>query len=439
MGKAERTVGPPPPGGVIAPWARSILERLRAQGSVADDSGLTLRLARTYGFCQGVERAVERALAAAAELESWSGEGPRPRLFLTGEIIHNPSTNERLRRAGVTVLSAGEGPERLGGIRATDWVIVPAFGNTLAEAAELDRIGCRIIDTTCGWVRRTWRTIERFAAEGRTTIIHGKVEHEETRATASRARGPYVIVRNRHEAELLAAAIRREARPSGAGGPAEADRPAHGDPAWPAWFAHAFAGKCSPGFDPQRDLERLGLVNQTTMLSHETQAIGAILGDAVRARGEASGIARGPAPGVDRIARERAPRAELVADAPPFCTEDTFCPATQERQDAVRRLLAEEGLDALVVVGGFRSSNTAHLAALGAERAHTYHVEDAGCLLDGDAIRHLPRGSAEPSVTHGWRPAAPCTIAVTAGASTPDAEIDRVLVRLLTLYHEARP
>ncbi len=426
MGMAERTASPPPPGGVIPAWARPLLERLRAQGIATDDSGLTLRLARTYGFCQGVERAVTRALAAAEELGSWSGEGERPRLFLTGEIIHNPPTNEQLRRAGVTILPAGEGPERLRGIRPTDWVIVPAFGNTLAEAAELDRIGCRIIDTTCGWVRRTWRTVERFAAEGRTTVIHGKVEHEETRATAARTRGPYVIVRNRAEAELLAVAIRREARPAGAGGETEGQASS----AWPDWFAGAFVGKCSSGFDPERDLETLGLVNQTTMLSHETQAIGAILSGAVRARGGSDRFARG---GPDGIAREP------LDGERSFCTEDTFCPATQERQDAVRALLAEGRADLLVVVGGFRSSNTAHLAALGAERTRTYHVEDAGCLLDGDAIRHLPPGSSEPRLTRGWRPPAPCTIAVTAGASTPDLEIGRVLVRLLALYREARP
>jgi 4-hydroxy-3-methylbut-2-en-1-yl diphosphate reductase len=395
------TDGPAAP--AAAPeWAVPLLARLRAEGAATDDSGLSLRLARTFGFCQGVEGAVTLALAAAAELAAWAGEGQRPRLFLAGEIIHNPSTNERLARAGVTVLPHREEPDRLRRIRPNDWVIVPAFGNTVTDEAELARIGCRTIDTTCGWVRRTWRTVERFAAEGRTTVIHGKVEHEETRATASRARGPYVIVRNRHEAELLAAAIRREARE-------DLNTP------WPAWFAPAFAGKCSPGFDPERDLQRLGLVNQTTMLSNETQAIAAILGDAVSTRGEVQ----------DQAGR--------------FCTEDTFCPATQKRQDAVRALLAGRDLDALLVVGGFRSSNTAHLAALGNECGRSYHIEDAGCLIDGDRIRHLPASATEPRVSSGWRPAAPCTIAVTAGASTPEAETDRVLVRLLTLYREARP
>ena len=426
MSTAEGTLGPTPGERAWTPatpsWAQPALERLRASGHAADDSGLTLRLARTYGFCQGVDRAVSRALAAAVELAAWPDEAVRPRLFLTGEIIHNPSTNERLRRAGVTVLPAGGGVERLRGIRAADWVIVPAFGSTRADAAELERIGCRTIDTTCGWVRRTWRTVERFAAEGRTTVIHGRVEHEETRATASRACGPCVIVRNRREAELLACAVRHQDLPPNGEVPAAADGADRGGAVWPAWFAAAFAGKCSPGFDPARDLERLGLVNQTTMLSSETQVIAAILAGAVHAR---AGTGPGPAAG--------------VAPGPPgevFCTEDTFCPATQERQDAVRGLLAEGGLDALVVVGGFRSSNTAHLAALGTEHARTYHVEDADCLLNGEDIRHLPPGSAEPRVTHGWRPPAPCTIAVTAGASTPDAEIDRVLVRLLALYRE---
>ncbi len=410
MSTAEDQIGPRAAArsGAWAPplWAGPLLERLRGEGRVTDRSGLTLRLARTFGFCQGVERAVARALAAAEELAGWSGDGEHPRLFLAGEIIHNPSTNERLSRAGVTVLPHQPGPDRLGQIRASDWVIVPAFGITAADAAELAEIGCRIIDTTCGWVRRTWRTVERFAAEGRTTVIHGKVEHEETRATASRAGGPYVIVRNRREAELLAAAIRREPRPAGA--------------PWPAWFAQAFAGACSPGFDPERDLERLGLVNQTTMLSSETQAIAAILTDAVHQR---AGGALGQA----------------AAHGGRFCTEDTFCPATQERQDAVCALSSAGDLAALLVVGGFRSSNTAHLAALGAAGGRSFHIEDADCLIDGDRIRHLPGGETEPRLLFGWRPAAPCTIGVTAGASTPDAEIDRVLIRLLTLYREARP
>jgi len=418
MNKATGMTGSRPGGhlgGHAEPaWARALLERLRAEGTVTDRSGLTLRLARKFGFCQGVERAVERALAAAAELAGWSGEGERPRLFLTGEIIHNPSTNERLSRAGVTVLPYQPGSDRLRQIRASDWVIVPAFGNTTEDAAELARIGCRIIDTTCGWVRRTWRTVERFAAEGLTTVIHGKVEHEETRATASRARGPYVIVRNRREAELLAAAIRREPLPEGA----QASSPA--STSWPAWFAQAFAGACSAGFDPERHLARLGLVNQTTMLSSETQAVAAILAEAVRLRAEGA-----------------LARAENHANR--FCSEDTFCPATQERQDAVRALLAGGDLAALLVVGGFRSSNTAHLAALGAAGGRSYHIEDADCLLDADRIRHLPAGASEPRVSTGWRPAAPGMIGVTAGASTPDAEIDRVLIRLLTLYREAQP
>ncbi len=387
---------------------RPALAELRARGRLTDPCGLTIRLAQTFGFCQGVQSAVARALRAAEELEHWQGPAPRPRIFLTGEIIHNPSTNERMRRAGIRILPTNGAADRLSVIRASDWVIVPAFGNPIEEARALERIGCRIIDTTCGWVRRTWRTVERFGREGLTTVIHGKVEHEETRATASRTTGPYVIVRNRREAEQLAAAVRREA-PDGA---ATTFREA---------FAAAFAGTCSPGFDPERDLDRLGLVNQTTMLSSETEAIGDILAAAVRVRRGEMSVMAGATPPDLRL-----------------CTEDTFCPATQERQDAVRRLLAEGDLDAMLVVGGFRSSNTAHLAALAAGQTRVFHIEDAECLIDGRRIRRLAPGSSEPEVVTDWLPPAPGTIGVTAGASTPDPETDRVCARLLALCREVK-
>ncbi len=379
--------------------ARSaVITRLRREGSIREPAGLEIRLARDLGFCQGVERAVTQALHAAHDLTSHTGPD-EPRLYMMGEIIHNPSTNQRLIDAGVEILPPPDDPDRLAGIRPIDWVIVPAFGSTASDEEALRSIGCRLIDTTCGWVRRVWKAVSDYARDGLTTVIHGKVEHEETRATASRIAGPYVIVRNREEAGLLADAVGRrsldEPRAERLGAPA----------VWPDWFARVFVGRCSPGFDPERDLESLGLVNQTTMLSSETEAVAAILEEAIVRR-----------------------------SGGPFRTLDTFCPATQKRQDAVRHLLEEGSLDLMIVVGGFRSSNTAHLAALGARRVASYHIEDASCLMSTRELRHLPPGASEPVVIRDWMPTPPCTVGLTAGASTPEAEIDRTILRLQALF-----
>lgn len=363
-------------------------DQLHAGAEYQDNSGLRIRLANAFGYCQGVEAAVRQAMRAAAERAELP-ENERPRLLITGEIIHNPSTNARLREAGVECIPPSTTRDRFAGICANDWVIIPAFGILAEEEAVLRAIGCRLIDTTCGWVRRIWQAVGAFSQEGYTVVIHGKLEHEETRATASRVAGPYIIVRNREEADDLALML--------------------GGTAAPAAWNETCAARCSGGFDPERDLERLGLVNQTTMLSSETAEIAAILGRAMASRGAA---------------------------AASFRSLDTFCPATQRRQDAVRDLLAAGELDAMIVVGGFRSSNTAHLARLGVGRAATYHVEDATCLLGVAEIRHLPIGVPVPVIARNWMIPPPCVIGLTSGASTPDYETNRTLARLLQLYRE---
>jgi 4-hydroxy-3-methylbut-2-enyl diphosphate reductase len=372
----------------------------RAHGGRVKIDGLGIRLAGAFGFCQGVERAVELALQAAARSDRASSCGPAPpsRLFVTGEIIHNPAINEQLRRAGVVFLSPAGTPERFAGIRASDRVIIPAFGITRGEEDELRQIGCAVIDTTCGWVRRVWRAAREFAGAGLTIVIHGRLQHEETRATASRVDGPWIVVRDRGEAERLARAVSGHTDSDGGLGPGLADA-----------FREEFGGSASPGFDPTRDLDRLGVVNQTTMLSSETKEIAAILRATLEQRW---GGPQGP----DR-----------------FRTLDTFCPATQERQDAVRQLLARGDLDLLIVVGGFHSSNTAHLARLGAGRVPSFHVEDASCLIDRERIRHLPPEATDPALHRAWLPAGPCTIGVSAGASTPDLETGLLLQRLIEL------
>jgi 4-hydroxy-3-methylbut-2-enyl diphosphate reductase len=366
-----------------------LLAQVRAAGGSHAVPGMRIALAEAFGFCQGVGQAVARALAAA-RLGQPDKEGAR-RLWMTGEIIHNPSINEALRHAGIALLPPPGTPGRLAAIRPEDRVIVPAFGIEIEEEEELRRIGCQVVDTTCGWVRRVWKTAHEFSSAGLTIVIHGRREHEETRATASRVPGPWIIVRDRAGAERLAAWVRRP----------------------PGGFPPEAADMASSGFDPARDLTRLGIVNQTTMLSAETQEIAQILRYAVTDH-------LGAPPGIEN-----------------FRVLDTFCPATQERQNAVRDLLARERPDLLLVVGGFRSSNTAHLARIGQMHVPTFHVEDAGCLLSRERLRHLPQGAREPVESGDWLPPAPRTIAVTAGASTPDSETGRILARLLDLHHRA--
>ncbi len=389
-----------PERGLLTQKAEAIAE-LRREGVYRGVDGLEIHLARAFGFCQGVERAVELALRSADERAAQAAD---IQIYLTGEIIHNPSTNQKLEERGVRILPPEDGLERLQVIQPEDWVIVPAFGILQEELDLLGAIGCRIIDTSCGWVRRVWQAVERFSEKGLTLVIHGKIEHEETRATISRAKVPYVVVRNRTLAELLGYAIAQEDLP-------QAVALSHDvSTTWPGWFKQLFKGLTSPGFEPAADLNRLGLVNQTTMLSRETEAIAQILASAAHRR------------------RDRPPTKDEMQ------TLDTFCPATQERQDAVRLLLQEAKPDVMLVVGGFRSSNTAHLAVLGAEVVPTYHIEDSACLLEGNRIRHRPPGAADPMITNGWRPALPCAIGITAGASTPDSETDRTVARLLTSY-----
>jgi len=372
--------------------ALRLLEEAHAAGGEILRPGLRIRLAHTYGFCQGVKRAVDLALAAAGPAGGHE-ERRGSRLFVTGEIIHNPSINAALREAGIRPLPAEGGKDRFAEVRAGDRVIIPAFGIPIAEEHTLAAIGCQLIDTTCGWVRRVWQAAEEFSRAGLTLVIHGRAEHEETRATASRIPGPWIVVRDRDEAAAVARVIREP------GPAAQATLPS----------------SRSPGFDPSRHLERIGLVNQTTMLDRETQAIGHLLTAAIEAR------IGGPA-GPDR-----------------FRALDTFCTATQRRQDAVRSLLAEEALQCLIVVGGFRSSNTAHLASLGSEGLPTYHVEDAACLESATTIRHLPAGAPEPVRTAGWLPDPPRVIGITSGASTPDGETARTLARLIELHEGGGP
>jgi 4-hydroxy-3-methylbut-2-enyl diphosphate reductase len=373
-------------GELAAAYHSSLVDAVREAGYVRRSGRLTIHLAREFGFCYGVDRAVDYAYQTRKKF-------PDKRVFLTGEIIHNPHVNDQLRARGIRILTdAGEDATSLGG---DDVVILPAFGVTVAEMARLDARGCTLVDTTCGSVLNVWKNVRRYAEDGFTSIIHGKVHHEETQATASQAtRTPgaqYLVVRDEEEAELVCAFIR--------------------EPRDPEAFARRFADAASPDFDPARHLERIGCANQTTMLMSESLAIGEMLRCAMRDRyGDAA-----------------------LADR--FRAFDTICSATQERQDAVETLLRTEPLNLAVVVGGYNSSNTCNLARICAGYVPTFHVADPGCLESPTAIRHRPIGApsteAVPEqVTGNWLPAGPVSIGLTAGASTPNSIVGEVIERL---------
>jgi 4-hydroxy-3-methylbut-2-enyl diphosphate reductase len=363
-------------------YRSELIEQTKTAGFTYDAPGLTVHLAREFGFCYGVDRAVDYAYQARRRF-------PDRGVYLTGEIIHNPQVNDRLRSLGVRFLTdPGESVAALG---PNDVVILPAFGIPIGLLLEIQARGCTLVDTTCGSVLNVWKTVKRYAQDGFTAIIHGKVHHEETRATASHALqhpgGRYLVVRDREEAALVDDYIRQG-----------------GDP---APLLARFEGAVSDGFDPTRDLERIGLANQTTMLMSESLAIGDMLRAAMQDRyGKAS-----------------------LEDH--FRAFETICSATEDRQDAVVALLDERALDLMVVIGGYNSSNTANLARICAARLPTYHIADPACLVSAQEIRHCPVGTHAEIAERNWLPPKrPVVIGLTAGASTPDVIVGAVIGRL---------
>jgi 4-hydroxy-3-methylbut-2-enyl diphosphate reductase len=361
-----------------------LVEHLKAHDHTLEIGGLTVRLAREFGFCYGVDRAVEYAYETRKKF-------PERRLFLVGEIIHNPHVNARLRELGVTILGYDpDGAFDFSMIRPEDVVLIPAFGVTVRDFERLRAIGCVRVDTTCGSVLNVWKRVERYAQEGFTSVVHGKHYHEETKATASQAGrfgdGKYLIVRDMAEALVLCHWIE------------------HGDNR--AEVESTFAGRVSAAFDFSRDLERIGVANQTTMLAGESLAIAARIGEALARRY-----------GADALDRR-------------FRSFDTICSATQDRQDAVLALI-EERLDAMLVVGGYNSSNTANLARICAERVRTYHIADAECIRpETGVIRHKPVDASDEVEQAGWLDGV-TRLGITAGASTPNNKIGEAIERVL--------
>ena len=391
----------------------SVVKRARRRGdarkrdlspSVLDFGPVRFKIARHFGFCYGVENAVEIAYQALAE-------NPDKRIFLLSEIIHNPRVNENLRHRGVQFLSDTAGKPLLpfDVLTPEDVVIVPAFGTTLEVEAALNARGVKLsaYNTTCPFVEKVWKRSQEIGKQDYTVVVHGKRYHEETRATFSHAQAeaPVVVVRDIDEARDLARVIRGEA---------DAD-----------FFFHHFADRYSPGFEPARHLRRIGVVNQTTMLATETQAIADVLRDAVIARYGQGQLT------------------EHFAD-----TKDTLCYATKENQDATLALIAEGG-DVAVVVGGYNSSNTSHLVELCAEKLPTYFIRDASELLSPKRIRHLVLETKAVQVTEDWLPPFAQTegqneggdnvvdVVLTAGASCPDVLLDEVLRKIVGWFPAA--
>jgi 4-hydroxy-3-methylbut-2-en-1-yl diphosphate reductase len=369
---------------LAADYSGRLVDRMRAEDYSLSVGDVTIRLAREFGFCYGVERAVEYAYQTRRKF-------PDRRIYLVGEIIHNPHVNARLREMGIEILMPLDGTFDFTGITPDDVVILPAFGVTIHDFQQLRSIGSILVDTTCGSVLNVWKRVESYAREGFTALIHGKHYHEETRATASQAakhQGHYLIVRDMNEAQLVVGYIE---------GTVSAEQ-----------LMQRLGHAASPGFEPAVHLTRVGVANQTTMLARESLAIGEAVGAAIaRARG-------------------------MEARASDFRTFDTICSATQERQDAVKELL-QEPLDAMVVIGGFNSSNTISLAALCAERVPTYHVESPeGIDIETGAIHYrLPGVHHHEADLEQWLPSGPVTLGITAGASTPNSKIGEAVVRIL--------
>lgn len=370
-------------------YRSELVEKIRTQGGVMQVGDTTIRLAKEFGFCYGVERAIDLAYAAGKVFTD-------KRIFLLGEIIHNPDVNAQMDALGIQHLAAHPSDADLKNLKADDVVIVPAFG---AEVSVIDAVkahGCQIVDTTCGDVMSVWKRVRQNATERVTSIIHGKASHEETRATASRALGAdglghFVIVLDLKESQQVADFMMN------GGDPAE--------------FLTAFRGAVSPGFDPLQHLQRIGVANQTTMLRSETEAIQNLLREAVAKR-DAGSTAN-------------------------FRYFDTICGATQDRQDALFQLL-NESLDMLMVVGGYNSSNTTHLAEIGSEKLPTWFIRNADCLTSANEIRHFDLHAKKEIVSTDWLPNRKnLTIGITAGASCPNSLIEDTLRRLLELRGES--
>jgi 4-hydroxy-3-methylbut-2-en-1-yl diphosphate reductase len=365
-----------------------VVEKLKARGGMITVGNTTIRLAKDFGFCYGVERAIDLAYAARKVFD-------QRKVYLLGEIIHNPEVNRQLTEMGIVSIPLGSQETTVATLNADDVVIVPAFGAETHLMKLIAERGCMVVDTTCGDVMSVWKRVRGYAKQGITSIIHGKAIHEETRATSSRAmgddgRGHYLVVLTLGDIDYVCDYMRQ-------GG----DRAA---------FLTRFAGAMSDGFDPDLHLTRVGVANQTTMLKSETEDVQRRVQQAV----------------IDRDGAELAQQNYQVFD--------TICGATQERQDALFDML-KKPMDVLLVVGGYNSSNTTHLVEIGEQQLPTFFIRNAECLQSLEDIIHfdLHSKTEKQSYTQKLASGEPIVVGITAGASCPNNLIEDAILRVLKL------
>jgi 4-hydroxy-3-methylbut-2-enyl diphosphate reductase len=375
---------------VLSHYRSELVERIRANGHVLSaDGSLTVKLAKEFGFCYGVERAIDLAYAAK---KYFSESSPNTPIYLLGEIIHNPEVNDQIRNMGIQIISPKPTDEELAKLNTGDAVIIPAFGTEVATRAKLEAKGCKLVDTTCGDVMSVWKRVRQYSKESVTSIIHGKAKHEETKATTSQARayggGHYLVVFTLADTDYVCNYI------TNGGNKAE--------------FLERFKGAYSDGFDPDVHLQAIGVANQTTMLRGETEEVQRRLKTAMVQKYGAAEIEKH------------------------FRFFDTICGATQDRQDALEKLLREP-MDLLLVIGGYNSSNTSHLAEMGEARLPTYFIKNAAKMLSDQVIQHYNQHLGEEQETRDWLPSGKITVGITAGASCPNNLIEDTIRRLFDL------
>ena len=366
-------------------YQSDLIQTIRDRQYRLERGDVTIRLAESFGFCWGVERAIAMAYEAREHF-------PNEKIWITNEIIHNPTVNQRLQEMNVGFIEASDGEKDFAVVNSGDVVILPAFGASVSEMQLLNDKDCKIVDTTCPWVSKVWNSVEKHKKRDYTSIIHGKYAHEETVATSSFA-DRYLVVLNLAEAEYVTNYILH-------GG----DR---------AEFLAKFERAYSEGFDPDRDLIRVGIANQTTMLKSETEQIGRLLEQTMLKK-------YGPTELNDH-----------------FMSFNTICDATQERQDAMFDLVKED-LSLMIVIGGFNSSNTTHLQEIAVEHnIPSYHIDSAQRIIDRDRLEHKPL-TEEVTIAKNWLPPGKITVGVTSGASTPDRVVAEAIEKIFALKEMIR-
>ncbi len=372
---------------VLSHYRSEIVENIRANGGVLSSGGLTVKLAKEFGFCYGVERAIDLAYAARRAYEG-------RRIFLLGEIIHNPEVNDQIRKQGIQIISPKPTAEEIAALNAGDAVIIPAFGTEVTTRQKIEEKVGRdfMVDTTCGDVMSVWKRVRQYSKESVTSIIHGKAKHEETKATTSQARaygnGHYLVVYNLAETDYVCNYILN-------GGNKQE-------------FLEKFKGAHSEGFEPDLHLQAVGVANQTTMLRGETEE--------VQRRFKA-------------VMEKKFGAADIEKH---FRFFDTICGATQDRQDALQKML-KEPMNLLIVVGGYNSSNTSHLAEMGEHVLPTFFIKNAAKMQSDKLIVHYDQHQKKEVETRDWLPAGNITVGITAGASCPNNLIEETLRRLFEL------